>query len=115
MPARATRPYALDDAVDDEQQFWRDVRKIIGEEVERAFVKRGFDDLVGELKSVARTHKLLIERVNEFGRQQTGMASDLDRVIGHITVKSADDDLLRMKLDKFFELVTPKDPPKTPP
>lgn len=105
-----SRPYSLDRAVDDEQEFWRHIRSIIREEVELAT-----RDMVKAVKSLEKTHKLLIERMAEVGAQQAGLVASYDRLASWCTVKGADDDALRLRLDKFFELITPHPPAKTPP
>lgn len=115
MPRSPALPYTIDRAVTDEAEFWRHIGALIDEAVEKAIVKHGLPDATKAMQAVLRTQATLIGRVNEVASAQHLLAAAYDRLNGWCTVKGADDDLLRMRLDKFFELVTPKQAPPTPP
>lgn len=123
MPRSAGRPvpppYTLDRAISDEEEFWKHIGDLIDEKVskniEAALVRHGLREAVDAMKLVAKTNVSLVQRVDTLGKHVVGLVANYDQLVGWCTTRQIDEDLLRRRLDKFFEIVTPTHPPPTPP
>ena len=103
-------PYSLEQAVTDEQDFWRHIRAIIGEEVHAATT-----DAVLAMKTVAANQVAVVDRVNGIATQMTAMAVAVTRLENLTTMKSLVDDHLREKLERLLQTLTPESARPTPP
>lgn len=110
-------PFSIETAVDGQRAFLEQLRAIVREEVQRAT-----GEAVDKMNLVSRSQELLIKNLNHTSGKVTTIAVDIDRLVGLMTVREAHADMLEMKIDKFFKIVTPfianggptPDPDRTP-
>lgn len=105
MSRSVSPPYSLSDAVDDEKEFWEHIGSLIDQAIDTALTRRGFDEAVDTMKSTARTQRLIAEQLKELAAKQISFTASVDHLTSNVTVRSADDDLLRIEVRKLIELI----------
>lgn len=106
-PARRSNaaPYTIEQAVDDEKEFWRHIGVLLDQGIEKALAKRGFDEVLSGLKTTARTQKLIADQVGQMSAKQAALTGAVDHLTSTITVRSADTDLLAIEVGKLVKLL----------
>lgn len=107
---RGAIPYSLDAAVEDELRFWRDVRKLIHEEIQAAT-----KDAVQSMQIVANSQKVVVQRLNRLDESFGRVSVDVSRLAGWTTRKELQDALLNQRLERLLEVLTPPMPESEPP
>ncbi len=102
-------PYKLDDAVEDEKAFWRQVRSIIREEVELAV-----GPTVDKVDLVYKSQQGLMRSFSSLDARVRQTSDQIDRLSSWATQRGLFEEGLAKKLERFFEIIPPL-PDKTPP